>query len=154
MSQWPTRPKGLQFTGGALMIKVDIRSAYRVVPIHPADRWLRGMIWEGSVFVDTALPFGLRLAPKIFSALADAAEWIVRQQGVEFVIHYLDDFLVVATANEFSGSHSLRLLLVAWDKLEFPSSCLTFLGFKLDSMRNEIRLPREKLEDIRKEIQE
>ena len=156
--------KGITAYGrGALMIKVDIRSAYRVVPIHPDDRWLLGMMWEGSVFVDTALPFGLRSAPKIFSALADAAEWIVRQQGVEFVMHYLDDFLVVTTANEFSGSHSLRLLLetfeqlglpVAWDKLEGPSSCLTFLGFELDSVRNEIRLPREKLEDIRKEIQE
>ena len=121
------------------------------------------MMWEGLVFVDTALPFGLRSTPKIFLALADAAEWIVRQQGVKFIIHYLDDFLVVMTANEFSGSHSLHLLLetfeqlglpVAWDKLEGPSSCLTFLGFKLDSVRNEIRLPWEKLEDIRKEIQE
>ena len=145
------------------MIKVDIRNAYRVTPIHPDDRWLLGMMWEGLVFVDTALPFGLRSAPKIFSALADAAEWIVRQQGVEFVIHYLDDFLVMTTANEFSGSHSLHLLLktfeqlglpVAWDKLEGPSSCLTFLGFELDSVRNEIRLPRRKLKDIRKEVQE
>lgn len=148
---------------GALMMKVDIRSAYRVIPIHPDDRWLLGMMWEGSVFVDTALPFGLRSAPKIFSAIADAAEWIVRQQGVEFVIHYLDDFLVVTAANEYSGNHSLRLLLetfeqlglpVAWDKLEGPATCLTFLGFELDSVREEIRLPQRKLEEIKKEVQE
>ena len=65
---------------GAQLIKPDIRNAYRVVLIHPDDRWLMGMIWEDSLFVDTALPFSLRSAPKIFTALADAAEWMVRQQ--------------------------------------------------------------------------
>ena len=29
---------------GARLIKLDIRDAYRVVPIHPDDRWLMGMI--------------------------------------------------------------------------------------------------------------
>ena len=28
--------------------------------------------WKGKLFVDGALPFGLRSAPKIFTALADA----------------------------------------------------------------------------------
>ena len=147
---------------GALMIKVDIRSAYRVVPIHPADRQLMGMTWEGAMFVDTALPFGLRSAPKIFTAIADAAEWIVRQQGVEFIIHYLDDFLVVTAADEYRGGHALRILLetfehlglpVAWDKLEGPTPCLTFLGFEVDSLQEEIRIPAKKLDDIRKELQ-
>ena len=32
---------------GALMAKVDVKSAYRNVPIHPDDRWLMGMLWEG-----------------------------------------------------------------------------------------------------------
>lgn len=109
------------------MIKLNIHSAYRVVPIHPNDRWLLGMMWEGSLSVDSALPFGLWSTPKIFLAIADAAEWIVRQQGVKFVIHYLDDFLVVTVANELIGSHLMCLLLeafehlglpVAWDKLE------------------------------------
>jgi hypothetical protein len=53
------------------------------------------MRWEESLFVDTALPFGLRSAPKIFTAIADAVEWILKQAGVKFVIHYLDDFLLI-----------------------------------------------------------
>ena len=28
---------------GALLAKFDVESAYRVVPVHPADRWLLGM---------------------------------------------------------------------------------------------------------------
>ncbi len=41
-----------------------------MVPIHPEDR----MVWEGGPYVDTALPFGLSSAPKIFTAVADTIE--------------------------------------------------------------------------------
>ena len=53
-----------------------------------------GMLWDGALYLDTCLPFGLRSAPKIFTAcaVADAVEWIQRKEGVNFVIHYLDDF--------------------------------------------------------------
>ncbi len=44
------------------------------------------------VIIDTALPFGLRSAPKIFTAVADVVEWIVKQEGVGFAIHNLDDY--------------------------------------------------------------
>ncbi len=74
---------------------VDIRKAYRNIPVFPADRSLLGMLWEDSLFVDTALPFGLRSAPDIFSAVADAAEWALRRDGVNHVLHYLEDFLVL-----------------------------------------------------------
>lgn len=30
---------------GSLMAKVDIRNAYRMVPVHPEDRCLMGMTW-------------------------------------------------------------------------------------------------------------
>ena len=62
---------------GTLMAKMDIESAYRMVPVHPSDRLMLGMQWKGGVFFDTRLPFGLRSAPKIFTAVADALQWIV-----------------------------------------------------------------------------
>ena len=77
---------------GAMMAKLDLRHAYRVVPVHPADRLLLGMCWQGRVFIDTALPFGLRSAPKIFSAVADALLWSMRCNGDRNTIHYPDDF--------------------------------------------------------------
>ena len=59
---------------GSMLAKIDIKNAYRVVPIHPVDRHLLAAAWRGKLFVDGALPFGLRSAPKIFTALADALE--------------------------------------------------------------------------------
>lgn len=53
------------------------------------------MVWEDQLFVGTALPFGLRSAPIIFSAVADGLEFMIRQAGVSDVGHYLDDFILV-----------------------------------------------------------
>lgn len=45
--------------------EVDIKSAYRLVAVHPEDRKWLGMRWEGQIYVDAKLAFGLRSAPKI-----------------------------------------------------------------------------------------
>ena len=82
---------------GTRMAKLDIAHAYRNIPVHPDDRHLFGMVWNSQLFIDTVLPFGLRSAPKIFSAVADALEWILTQQGVSHSIHYLDDFFTVGS---------------------------------------------------------
>ena len=34
---------------GALLAKIDIESAYRLIPVHPQDRHLQAMRWEGRV---------------------------------------------------------------------------------------------------------
>ena len=73
------------------------KSAYHIVPVHPEDRQFLGMQWKGKLFIDTALPFGLRSAPKLFNALADALEWIMRSRGLWHVAHYLDDFITVGS---------------------------------------------------------
>ena len=42
------------------------------------------------------LPFGLRSAPKILSAVADTVQWILSNNGIRKRLHYLDDFNLVA----------------------------------------------------------
>ena len=102
------------------MAKVDVRSAYRNIPVHPDDRWLMGIMWEGALYVDTALPFGLRSAPKIFTAVADAAQSIIQQEGVDFIIHYLDDFLVIGTPESEECAVALATVLRVFERLGFP----------------------------------
>ena len=52
----------MPFGQGALLAKFDVESAYRDIPVHPEDRYLLGMKWQGNYFIDMALPFGLRSA--------------------------------------------------------------------------------------------
>ena len=86
--------------------------------------------------------------------IADTIEWITRKKGVQFIIHYLDNFRIVGAPglNKCVEAVSLFLsllnqlgVLVAWDKLEGLTPKLTFLGFELDSLVWKIRLPAEKL---------
>ena len=62
----------LRLGQGTQLAKIDIRSAYRLIPVHPHDRLLLGMRWRGQDYIDAVLPFGLWSAPKIFNAVADS----------------------------------------------------------------------------------
>lgn len=70
---------------GTLLAKIDIEQAFRNIPVHPQDRHLLGTRWSGQLFIDTVLLFGLRSAPKIFSALANGLKWILYQLGSPFL---------------------------------------------------------------------
>lgn len=137
----------LQLGPGALMAKLDVKSAYRIVPVHPQDRSLLGMKWEDRVFVDRALPFGLRSAPKIFNALADALEQIVKDLGVQQLWHYLDDYITCGAPDSDECQFNLQMLVdvcrhlgfpLAEEKLEGPTTSLVFLGILIDTIRGEL----------------
>ena len=139
---------------GALLAKLDIKSAYRLVPVHPRDRDLLGIEWHGACYVDGALPFGLRSAPKIFMAVADALQWVMLQRGVSMVDHYLDDFITMGPPNSDLCRNNLEFILavcrdlgvpLAIEKLEGPSQCLTFLGIEIDTASSQLHLPVDKL---------
>ena len=77
--------KAIALGRGSLIAKIDIKSAYRLIPICPRDKKWLGMEWRGEVYMDGMLPFGLRSAPKIFNAVADGLEWCVARAGVQCV---------------------------------------------------------------------
>ena len=147
----------LELGPGLQMAKMDIRSAYRAVPVHPQDCCLLGMQWEGQVNVDAALPFGLRSAPKIFTVLVDGLEWMAKEQGVEYL---WDDFITCGAA----GSEECRLHLqdicrclgvpIAEEKVDGPTACLVFLGIIIHTIRGELRLPLDTLMSLRDRINE
>ena len=146
---------------GALMAKVDIESAYRLVPVHPDDRPLLGLCWRGDLYCDAMLPFGLRSAPKIFTAVADALEWCIRQRGAEWIRHYLDDYITLGPPASDRCQYNLRILEevctmlgvpLAAHKREGPTTCLTFLGIEIDSVASSLRLPEEKLQRLLREL--
>ena len=78
-----------------MLAKIDIKSAFRLQPVHSAYRHLSGMKWRGNVYIDQCIPFGLRLAPKLFNILADLLTWIMENARVSYLIHYLDNYLTM-----------------------------------------------------------
>ena len=151
----------LELRRGTVLAKFDLQGAYRLVPVHPVDRVLLGMKWDGAVYVDAALPFDLRLAPKLFTAVAYVLLWILGSHGVREGIHYLDDFLILGQAGTDECERALALSLelckilgvtVATKKTEGPATTLSFLGIVLDTEKMVIRLPQDKLIQLRKLI--
>ena len=143
------------------LAKLDIESAYRIVPVHPLDRIHLGMEWHGKLYVDTALPFGLRSAPKIFNALADGLLWMLQAEGIQPCIYYLDDFLLFSDSDLLSSRDQLAKTLrvcqslgvpISEHKTEGPTHCLTFLGIELDTMERRVQLPPNKLDRLQREI--
>jgi len=57
------------------------------------------------------MPFGLLSAPKIFTAVADAVEWVLQKREVKFIIHYLDDFLLVGSTEYMACAAQLQIVL-------------------------------------------
>ncbi len=148
---------------GAEIAKADVSKAYRNVPVHPEDRWLLGMEWDGQVFVDGTLPFGLRSAPLLFTALGDAVEWVAKRKGASWLQHYIDDFVTVGRAGSGECAQSMEAFKEACavlgmpldaKKEEGPAEVLTFLGIELDTRKLEVRLPRERLKELKKKLWE
>ena len=119
---------------------MDVQHTFRLVPVHPDDRWLLGMKWKEQCYIDTVLPIGLRSAPQIFTALADALQWIICKQGATWVAHYLDDFVMLGKPETSDCAHNQIIISnvcaslgvpLAPEKVEGPTTCLTFLGIEI-----------------------
>ena len=162
-SVWEAAQIIQQLGVGTQLAKRDLHNAYRMVPVHPEDHCLLGIRWGEEVFIDTALPFGLRSAPKIFSATSDALAWILQARGVTHQLHYLDDYLLVGPPGTPTCAQALQCTLVtcqelgvpvAAHKTEGPSCQLTFLGIQIDTSRMELSLPPDKLAHISATVDE
>lgn len=148
---------------GALLAKVDLKTAFRMVPVRPQDWELLGIRWRDRYYVDTCLPFGLRsAAPYLFNEVADTLQWIVQHNyHISHLIHYLDDYLMAEKPRSLACQEYLDCFLrvcttlgvpVAFDKVDGPATTITFLGLDIDTDRQEIRLPPDKLANILAEL--
>ena len=106
--------------------------------------------------MDTVLPFGVRSTPFLFNEVANPLEWILTNHEIELVLHYLDDFLLLASTKELCGAqrrlataiYGLLLDGLAGDKFDGPTTCIRFLGILLYTIAMEARLPQDKLERL------
>jgi len=136
---------------GAVMMKRDLKAAFRHIPINPCDYWLLLFEWNGQFFVDMFLPFGLRTAPRIFNLFAEALHWIFETLYEWNVTHYLNDFLfmfppntdITAISTQFDDILVEFGLTKAIEK-DSDGSVVVHLGFEFDSEHMQVHLPPNK----------
>ncbi len=146
---------------GCLMSKIDIESAYRCIPVRPADWPLLGLQWRGQYYFDIVMQFGITSATAIFEWYSSAAQYIAeRSCAIKHMVHYVDDFMLLS-----QGMAGAKLALdsviklfaelgipISMKKLEGPATSMIFLGIQFDSVTMTIRLDDEKLASIHTEL--
>jgi reverse transcriptase-like protein len=138
-----------------IILKRDIKDAFRNVPIAPHSQWPLGFKWEEQFYKETCLPFGLATAPFIFNLFAEGFHWILQSWlNWDLLQHYLDDFILVIPV---AAQHTIPTINAEYieitnilgiprnDSKDRVGTVLTVLGLEIDTNLFTLRVPEEKL---------
>lgn len=121
--------------------KIDLKDAYFHVPIAPRHRRFLRFAFEGQAYEFRVLPFGIALAPRVFTRCVAAALAPLQAQGLR-ILPYLDDWLICSRSEVQARSdvaHVLSHVAELGLRVNLKKSSLVprqetvFLGIHLDS---------------------
>ena len=151
---------------GALLGKMDLKSAFRLLPIWPGDFDLLGFSMDGLYYYDKCLPFGASISCSLFEKFSTFLQWALENEKSfdkfhPSVLHYIDDFLFLGSKDTtqcadtmltFTNLCATLNIPIATDKTEGPSTTITFLGIEFDTIQMVLRLPAEKILELKEKI--
>lgn len=144
----------------SFMATVDLKEAYFLVPIAKSCRKYLCFVFEGKIYHFNVLPYGLSVAPRIFTKIMREVMNHLRSKGYRSVI-YLDDILCIGdTFSEClrNVTETLNLLerlgfVINWEKsMLVPKQNCKFLGFMFNTIEMSLCLPVDKRNKISKLI--
>lgn len=136
------------------MATLDLKDAYYLVPIKQKDRKFLRFEYRGELFEFTCLPFGLNVAPYVFTKLLKPVAAFLRKRGFTSVF-YLDDILVIARSygkcmknitETVALLQELGFIINEKKSLMVPTQRCKYLGLIFDSKKMSIELPKEKVD--------
>ena len=143
---------------GCLLSKIDIKHAYRILPVRMEDWPLLVYQWDNQYYVDLVLPFGGRSSSSIFTSFADLLCWILNQKQDLNAIHYSDDYLLASPPEPpmqaqsdlttFKSTFKTLGVPIAEDKLVGPTTNLTFIGIAINTDDFLVSIPSEKIQEV------
>ena len=142
---------------GCYMGKLDIKSAYRLIPIRPTDWSLLGFSWNNEYYFHTTLPFGMRSSCHIWERYSTAAQWIVKHVLlIPMVLHYVDDYFLASISasecrsnmDQIQGLFNELGLTIATEKTVGPVTKLIFLGISIDTIEMTMSLDKDRTSTI------
>ena len=143
------------------LFKLDLKNAFRLLPVNRLDFNQLGFQFKGEYYFDKCLPFGCSISCSLFEKVATFLEFCVkRRMKSGKILHYLDDSLGGDKTAEkckclmelVKNILSHLNVPIAEDKTEGPVTVLTFLGLELDSDEMVVRIPHDKIIEIKNKI--
>ena len=132
---------------------IDLSDAYFHLLVHPRDRRYLRFQWGGQTYQFRSLPFGLSLAPWVFTRLVREYLLTLRAQGIR-IRAYLDDWLILAPSQALCQLHLAKALELAvslgfrpnYDKSDLvPAQSFVFLGMAFNTVSMSIAPSQERL---------
>ena len=137
------------------LFKMDMKSAFRIIPMAPRCFPLLVVSFQGSFYIDAFLPMGCSVSCRIFQEFSEAIAFLARMYtGVPYLLNYLDDHISLAV-NHSAGLSQHEATRVLWRYLGVPwaeekdeeaARCVSGLGIEIDIVKRELRLPQDKIE--------
>ena len=129
--------------GGCFMAKTDVKSAFRIIPFHPADYPLLRIRCDNLFYFDRTLAIGLSSSCVIFESFSTALAWLsINHFASCAVLHILDDFLFIAKTRD-QCDRDLKNFILMCNHIGVPlapeetvglATVLQFAGITLDSI--------------------
>ena len=139
----------------ANIFKVDISRAFHHIQIVLGDIDLLGLQHQGKYFIDLSLPFGYKLGSFFFMKVSDAVRYIMKNNGHNSLLNYIDDLIYTALPSTINNSYQFLLDLlqqlgldISTKKLHPPSTQAVCLGILFDTVVRTIAIHPEKLQKI------
>ena len=133
--------------------RIDIRHAFHNLPIHADDIHLLAFSFNGAIYINSSLPFGVASSCAIFERVACALQWIVIHHSKRSSMsHFLDDFPLLESSpcclcqfmTEFEDIMQDIGMPIAANKTLGPTPVLEYLGLLLDFPNQVIKIPLSK----------
>nr|CAI5830805.1 unnamed protein product [Callosobruchus analis] len=140
----------------SLLCKIDLKNAYYSVSIEDQCRRYLKFQYNGQLFSFNCLPFGLSMAPYIYTKILKPVLTYLRCLGI-VCVGYLDDILLITSSYQ-EGIKNANKVVEVLTSLGFiinkeksilsPIQECKFLGFTFNTVTMKMSLPFEKKENI------
>ena len=144
---------------GCYLGKSDLTAAFRQLGM--AKKWWKFLVMKAKnpldekfyYFFDKCLPFGAGISCSHFQEFSNALAHIITYLTEHENINYLDDFLFIALLKLICNDQ-LRLffdicndirLPISLDKTLWATTCLVFLGLRIDTVTQTVSIPEDKV---------
>jgi hypothetical protein len=144
-TQWQLIEHALQLIvnrgTGCHLVKMDVKSAYRNLTVHPSDWSLFGIMIEKLLFIDTCMAFGSSSSGNIWERYAQAIQWMLHNKySIPPSARWVDDFLFILDTHDSVGmvgriraAFSELGIPLDMSKEEGPSTDLVYIGYLLNT---------------------